>query len=158
MLHIAQPENAIWWFEQAHNNNILDYDWIGISYYPLWSEYDLNQLTIAIKEMTSAYGKRLMIAETAYPWTLENKDAAPNILGEEAMVNDIPFTTQGQLDYLEQLEESVIAGGGEGIIYWEPAWVSTGCSTRWATGSSWENAAQFGHSNKALHSMQWYKD
>ncbi|MDX1942916.1 MAG: glycosyl hydrolase 53 family protein, partial [Saprospiraceae bacterium] len=36
MLHIAQPENALWWFEQSSKNGISDYDWIGLSYYPLW--------------------------------------------------------------------------------------------------------------------------
>ena len=45
MLHIAQPENAIWWFEQASNNSVEDYDWIGLSYYPAnWSQYDLSNL------------------------------------------------------------------------------------------------------------------
>ena len=34
MLHIAQPENGLWWFEQATANGVTDYDWIGLSYYP----------------------------------------------------------------------------------------------------------------------------
>ena len=28
MLHIAQPENAIWWFNQANSNGVTNYDWI----------------------------------------------------------------------------------------------------------------------------------
>ena len=32
MLHIAQPENGIWWFKQATENGITDFDWIGLSY------------------------------------------------------------------------------------------------------------------------------
>ncbi len=27
------------------------------------------------------------------------------------------------------------------VVYWEPAWVSTKCGTRWGRGSNWENAA-----------------
>ena len=38
-LHIAQPENALWWFEEAQLNGVTDYDWIGISYYPKWSDH-----------------------------------------------------------------------------------------------------------------------
>jgi len=33
--------------------------------------------------------------------------------------------------------------GGVGVVYWEPAWVSTSCKTRWGTGSHWENATLF---------------
>ena len=42
MLHIAQPENGLKWFEQASQNGISDYDWIGLSYYPIWSTYTLD--------------------------------------------------------------------------------------------------------------------
>jgi arabinogalactan endo-1,4-beta-galactosidase len=35
MLHIAQPENGLWWFKQATDAGITDYDWIGLSYYPI---------------------------------------------------------------------------------------------------------------------------
>jgi arabinogalactan endo-1,4-beta-galactosidase len=28
-------------------------------------------------------------------------------------------------------------------VYWEPAWVSTSCPTRWGVGSHWENATLF---------------
>ena len=34
MLHIAQPENGIWWFKEAKENGVTDFDWIGLSYYP----------------------------------------------------------------------------------------------------------------------------
>ena len=74
MLHIAQPENGLWWFEQANAAGVTDYDWIGLSYYPLWSEYDLNSINAPIKTLIETYDKRLMIVETAYPFTLENVD------------------------------------------------------------------------------------
>ncbi|MGK0363470.1 MAG: hypothetical protein ACI85O_000515, partial [Saprospiraceae bacterium] len=34
--------------------------------------------------------------------------------------------------------------GGNGLVYWEPGWVSTTCSTPWAIGSHYENATFFG--------------
>jgi arabinogalactan endo-1,4-beta-galactosidase len=46
--------------------------------------------------------------------------------------------------------------GGEGVIYWEPAWVSTRCSTLWGQGSHWDNATLFDHENKATLGMQFY--
>jgi hypothetical protein len=33
------------------------------------------------------------------------------------------------------------------VVYWEPAWVSTDCSTRWGQGSHWENATFFDFQN-----------
>jgi hypothetical protein len=42
------------------------------------------------------------------------------------------------------LTQSLISNGGLGVVYWEPAWVSTDCSTRWGQGSHWENATFFG--------------
>lgn len=156
MLHIAQPENALWFFQEATQNGLTNYDWIGISYYPVWSDYSLAALPGAIETLVKNYQKRLMVLETAYPFTMNNKDAANNILGSDALIDGYPASEQGQFDYLVALEEAVVAGGGEGIIYWEPAWVSTGCSTQWGQGSHWDNATLFNHSNKATIGMGFY--
>ena len=156
MLHIAQPENGLWWFEQANAAGITDYDWIGLSYYPQWSDYDLNSINVPIKTLIETYDKRLMIVETAYPFTLENVDNANNILNEDALISGFPASQQGQLDYLNALKAKIFESGGEGVIYWEPAWVSTSCSTLWASGSHWDNATLFDHNNKSNLGMQFY--
>ena len=156
MLHIAQPENALWWFEQATANNISDFDWIALSYYPLWSEYKLNNVGPVLNKLITTYNKKLMIVETAYPFTLENNDEAGNILNSSALIDGYPATQKGQLDYLNKLVEVVKNSGGEGVIYWEPAWVSTNCSTLWGKGSHWDNATLFDHNNKANLGMTFY--
>jgi len=156
MLHIAQPENGLWWFEQATQNGITDFDWIGLSYYPLWSTYTLNNVSNPINTLINTYNKRLMIVETAYPFTLDNADTANNILNNDALISGYPATQQGQLDYLNQLQSIIENAGGEGLIYWEPAWVSTTCSTLWAQGSHWDNATLFDHEYKATLGLQFY--
>ena len=156
MLHIAQPENGLWWFEQATQNGVTDFDWIGLSYYPIWSTYTLNTVSTPLSTLINTYNKRLMIVETAYPFTLTNADNANNILGNDALISGYPATQQGQLDYLNQLKTVIENAGGEGLIYWEPAWVSTSCSTLWAQGSHWDNATLFDHDNKATIGMQFY--
>jgi len=157
MLHIAQPENALWWFKEATENGITDYDWIGLSYYPIWSEYNLDNVGGVFKSLIGTYKKRLMVVETAYPFTMENIDGANNILDNEALVSGYPASQQGQLDYLNQLTTSIREAGGEGLVYWEPGWVSTGCSTIWGQGSHWDNATLFDHDNKATKGMEFYK-
>lgn len=143
VLHIAQPENALWWFKQAHENGLTDFDIIGLSYYPQWSTYKLPDLPDAIKELKNTYHKDVMIVETAYPWTLKNFDKAGNVLDEKAVQPEFPATAKGQLLYLLTLTQLVKASGGLGVIYWEPAWVSTRCKTLWGKGSHWENASFF---------------
>jgi len=156
MLHIAQPENGLWWFEQATQNGITDYDWIGLSYYPKWSEYTLDNVSTAFKTLINTYKKRLMVVETAYPFTLENADSAGNILGEDALISGYLATEQGQLDFLNKLAEVIKNSGGEGLVYWEPAWVSSTCSTLWGQGSHWDNATLFDHNFKANLGMKFY--
>ena len=156
MLHIAQPENALWWFGEAFNAGITDFDWIGLSYYPLWSEYNLNTIDAPLKNLIETYAKKLMIVETAYPFTLINADSANNIIGENALIPGYPASQQGQLDYLNDLKTKISESGGQGIIYWEPAWVSTNCKTLWGQGSHWDNATLFDHNNKSTLGMQFY--
>lgn len=156
MLHIAQPENALWWFEQATSNGVTDFDWIGLSYYPIWSDFDLTNVSQPLSDLISTYKKRLMVVETAYPFTLENVDGANNILGQDAILSGYPATEQGQYDYLKKLKEIIESSGGEGLIYWEPAWVSTGCNTLWAQGSHWDNATLFNHELMPTKGMEFY--
>ncbi|WP_224483834.1 glycoside hydrolase family 53 protein [Robertkochia aurantiaca] len=156
MLHIAQPENALNWFAKAHQNKVTDYDWIGVSYYPIWSEYSLDNLNKPLEELRSKYRKKLMIVETAYPFTLENADQADNILGKKALIEKYPATQEGQLNYLLRLTEIIRKSGGSGLVYWEPAWVSTACKTRWGTGSHWDNATLFDHENKPTLGLSFY--
>lgn len=156
MLHIAQPENAIWWFEDATAAGVNDFDWIGLSYYPLWSDYKLDDVDSAFKILLDKYNKRLMVVETAYPYTLEDADEAGNILGTNALIDGYPASEEGQFKYLQDLQAIIASSGGEGLIYWEPAWVSTGCSTLWGTGSHWDNATLFDHDYKPTQGMQFY--
>ncbi len=159
-LHIAQPENALVWFKQAIAAGVTGFDVIGLSYYPKWSTYDLTNIGDAIAELRTTYNKDVMIVETAYPWTLEGYDQASNVLGSDSLVAGYGATPKGQYDYLMQLSSQIINAGGMGIIYWEPAWVSTSCSTLWGQGSHWENASFFypPTGNDALEAIMFFQD
>jgi arabinogalactan endo-1,4-beta-galactosidase len=143
MLHIAQPENAEPWFASAKAAGIVDYDIIGLSYYSKWSKETLAGLGASINRLHRRYGADVVVVETAYPFTQDNADPSPNLLGYDAVVPGYPATPQGQADYMKALAQTVISSGGTGVVYWEPAWVSTRCSTRWGQGSNWDNATFF---------------
>ncbi|WP_298486192.1 glycosyl hydrolase 53 family protein [uncultured Maribacter sp.] len=154
MLHIAKPEDAIWWFNKAKENDIVNYDWIGVSYYPKWSSIDVADLSDAISTLATTHNKKVMIVETGYPFTTENADAANNILGKSTY----PATQQGQLEYLLDLKREIKEGNGFGMVYWEPAWVSTECSTLWAQGSHWDNIALFDNDGNQTLGMNVFND
>ncbi len=150
MLHIAQPENVEPWFAAAAAAGVTDFDLIGISYYRRWSTQDLDGLFATINRLRHRYPADVMVVEAAYPWTLEHRDEMPNLLGADTLLPGYPATQDGQRRYLVDLTQQVIANGGVGVVYWEPAWISSSCKTRWGTGSSWENATLFDFAGRLL--------
>jgi len=153
LIHIAQPENAIWWFRDGVANGLEGFDIIGLSYYPQWSELGVREVGEHIAFLKSTYQKEVMIVETGYPWTIDSSsDNAGNVLGLESSLSTYGtlFSKVIQREFLTELTYLVKANGGLGVIYWEPAWVSSSCNTYWATGSHFENAALFDFDNQ-LH-------
>jgi len=152
VIHIADPSNAIWWFSTALDNELNDFDIIGLSYYPQWHNLDIAQLGTAVSDLHTTFGKPVWIVETGYPWTLDNNGDAGNILGEASILPGYvnPPTINSQKNFLIQLTYTVLNNGGMGVIYWEPDWVSTPCYTQWGQGSHYENATFFNFNNQ-LH-------
>lgn len=143
MLHIAQPEYVEPWFADAAKAGVTDFDMIGISYYRKWSKWSMAELGATIKRLRGRYKADVMVVETAYPWTLASGDESHNLLGEDSLIAGYPATPDGQLRYMVDLTQLVVDNGGNGVVYWEPAWTSNSCKTRWGVGSSWENASFF---------------
>jgi arabinogalactan endo-1,4-beta-galactosidase len=156
MLHIAQPENIVPWFDAATKAGVRGYDLIGISYYAKWSKWNLAQLKSTIAETKKRYGKDVIVVETAYPFTLENEDSMGNLLGADSLIPGYPATPAGQLRYMVDLTQLTLDAGGIGVVYWEPYWVSTQCSTPFGKGSGWENATWFDYArHEALPVFEW---
>ncbi len=146
ILHVAQPENTEWWFAQAEAHGVTDFDVIGVSYYPQWSTFSIAEMGAHAGYLRERFAKDVMIVETAYGWTRDAvTETADNILTQG--VRGYPFSPEGQRRFMTDLTQSLISNGGLGIVYWEPAWVSTPCSTRWGQGSHWENATFFDFRN-----------
>jgi arabinogalactan endo-1,4-beta-galactosidase len=56
---------------------------------------------------------------------------------------------------MKDLVQAIIDGGGNGIMYWEPAWISSPMRDRWGKGSSWENNALFDFEGNALPAINY---
>lgn len=149
MLHVAKPEEVEGWLRSARRAGVTDFDIVGISYYPGWSNHSLRTIDNVVSQIRERFEKDVIIAETAYPFTLDGApDAAGNILGEDFLLDGYAATPEGQRQFLIDLTQTVVDAGGLGVIYWEPAWVSTRCETLWGRGSHWDNATFFDFENE----------
>lgn len=144
LLHIAQPENVRPFFDALTTvGGVTDFDAIGFSYYSLWSSEPLASIDDHVAGWRSRYGRDVLLVETAYPWTLADADTYGNIYGPAGLVDGYPASPAGQRDYMIRLTQQVIDGGGAGVFYWEPAWITSGLKDLWGTGSSWDNNTLF---------------
>jgi len=150
-IHPAGPDNATWLIKDFIENGVTDFDIIGISYYWAWHKpTTIAQTGEIISQLRTSYpDKEVMIFETAHLWTWANNDSANNIY------NDIhpdysPPSPETQKAWMVDLTQTVMDAGGSGVIYWEPAWVSSPCHTQWGQGSHAENAAFFDFENELM--------
>jgi arabinogalactan endo-1,4-beta-galactosidase len=149
MLHYAGHQGSDVFFNLVKD---LDYDIIGLSYYPIWHGKSFSQLEQNLTQLSVLYNKKLMIAETAYPFTLGWNDWTNNIVGleDQLILPDFPATPQGQKDFVQQLKAMMKdVEGGIGLSYWGAELVAWNGEESTA-GSPWENQAMFDFNNQAL--------
>lgn len=143
MLHIdrgGDPDGAHWFFGNLAPY-ALDYDLIGISYYPFWHG-PFDRFSEVVLQLENRYGKPVMLIETAYPWTLAWKDNTHNPVGlPEHVLPGFPATPDGQAAFIRKLWEHVSSG----ICYWAPEYIA---APRF--GSHWENLALFNFEGEVL--------
>jgi arabinogalactan endo-1,4-beta-galactosidase len=152
MLHFAGMQGSDWFYNKVDNQ---DYDIIGISYYPWWHGKNLENLQFTLSDLKSKYKKDVLVAETAYPFTLGWNDWTHNIIGlqEQLILPDYPATLEGQEKFLFQIRSIVDSAGGIGISYWAPEWVAyKGHQSE--EGSHWENLALFDFENKVVPAIK----
>jgi arabinogalactan endo-1,4-beta-galactosidase len=152
ILHYAGFQGASDFF-QSINGQQVDYDIIGLSYYPWWHGTSLDSLGIAVKNIHQFFRKPVLIAETAYAWTTGGNDGTNNIFGNmTAFVPNIHPLPDGQAQFLSAVKTLVTTNSNEtdsGICYWAPDWVAFKGQAA-TDGSPWENMALFDFQGKAL--------
>ncbi|NJC26184.1 glycoside hydrolase family 53 protein [Neolewinella antarctica] len=149
-IHVAGPENASWLMAGFKKHGVTDFDVVGLSYYWAWHQPTTTARTgQIITELKDSYGKEVMIFETGYIWTLESNDTADNIIGS-VQTGYSPASPANQRRWLIDLTQEVYDRGGLGVLYWEPAWVSSPCFTPWGQGSHQEHASFFDFDSNLL--------
>jgi arabinogalactan endo-1,4-beta-galactosidase len=157
ILHVAGISDADYIANGVINlGGVTDFDILGISHYYIWATVNtMSDITARISNLKTKYGKKVMIVETAYPWTSAGADSYNNIISGSTSVPGYDISKEGQLKYLKDFTQAIIAGGGSGIMYWEPAWITSGLRDKWGTGSSWENATLFDFTGNSLPAIDY---
>lgn len=176
MIHLAEGGKAEmfdWYFSELEKRD-LEYDIIGLSYYPFWHG-TFADVQKTMNEVSEKFKKDVIIAETSYPFSYKNGDAHGNIIGSDEALHvggaTFPATVQGQYDAIAGIMDMIAdvpENRGAGFFYWEPAWIAADVGWIASEGDAWENHAMFdydeypgnggySYEGRALPSLNVYK-
>lgn len=156
IIHFAGIDNSDWFFNQIR---AIDYDFIGLSFYPIWHGKSLNNLKTKMQQLSNTHNKKILIAETAYPFTLDWNDWTNNIVGSDnqLILPEFPATPDGQKNFIKQIKKlTAEVENGMGFCYWGAeliAWKGNQSTDA----SPWENQALFDFNNKALSVLKEFR-
>ena len=162
-------------------DNDLDFDMIGMSYYPFW-DGGMDNMSRVLELIQERYGKKAFLAETSYAYTTKDGDGSGNSFSAGDEVAGYEATVEGQATILHDICEYVNNVGGIGMFYWEGAWIPVGPASQdnssiweeygsgWASsyssdydpedaavyygGCSWDNQALFDFEGHPLESLK----
>lgn len=156
MLHYAGLNNAKTFYSWL---DTLDFDQIGLSYYPKWHNQNLNAIASMLFDLGDTFDKEILWAELAYPFTLGWNDWTNNMVGDSTeIVSNFPPTPQGQNHYLGFMRSLIEnTNKGSGFCYWAPEWIAYR-GPQAQDGSPWENQALFNFNNRALPAIQIFNE
>ena len=151
MMHYDQGGNNS--LSQAFFGNLVaqgvPFDVIGLSYYPFFHGA-ISAMRQNVDALATQFHKKIVIAETQYPWTLANGnspigDSTGNFVWEPSQLSPgYPASPGGQLSFVTD-ELSILAqvpdGLGAGLFYWAPDWIP---------GVPWEPGTGIGTPNANL--------
>ena len=152
MLHYAGIGSGASWF--FNKMSAIDYDYIGLSYYPVWHGKVLADVSATINLLSQTHNKKVIIAETAYPFTLNWNDWTNNVVGlDDQLIPAYPATNAGQKNFLLAIKTLLKqTDNGIGFCYWGGEWVAFRGPTS-TNGSSFENMALWDFNNNSLPVM-----
>lgn len=126
-VHFTNPQKASNYktYAKQLNSHGVDYDVFASSWYPYWHG-TLANLTSVLKDVSDTYGKKVMVAETAWAHTYNDGDGYGNTVTKSSNSSSgYEVSAQGQADLICDVAKAVKAVGknGLGMFYWEPAWL-----------------------------------
>lgn len=185
MIHLDSGHNGEMhrdWFDNYLSHGGLDFDVIGLSYYPVWNG-PLKGLIDNMAALASRYGKGVAVAEVSQSFSTEDyaeheKLSASERKGAAAkkeLTDRLEFapTAEGQAKFMRAFMQGIRDipdGQGLGFFYWEPGWIPVKGSG-WAygpaltyiedkgpCGNEWANQVLFDYDGNALPALKEIRD
>ncbi|MFI6738608.1 arabinogalactan endo-beta-1,4-galactanase [Nonomuraea sp. NPDC050451] len=161
IIHTADADslaNARWFYDGIRAKGV-PWDLTALSYYCMWHG-SLSTLSSVINDARTRYGKPVIVAETAYPFTANNADSEPNVIGGSAPCSGYPATWSGQASNFTAVQNTARGAGAIGVFYWEPTWYAIQ-GNGWdpaninGTGDQWDNMATFNWTGGVNPNIRW---
>ncbi|MCM3885697.1 glycosyl hydrolase 53 family protein [Frankia sp. R82] len=117
-----------YFFDSLLHAGVTSFDVIGLSYYPFWNG-SLSDLRANLAVLAARYHRKILITETAYPWTMSGAKAGDWVTSARQLpdAQSLPATPAGQEQYFRQLRQilrDVPDHRGLGFLDWEPGWLT----------------------------------
>jgi arabinogalactan endo-1,4-beta-galactosidase len=144
-IHGGGREGLPKWFFGKFTRNPVDFDVMGLSFYPAWGD-GIDALKQNLADVVQIWGKDVLIAETSYPW-----HELPDNHGGTSIMR-WPQTPDGQKQFLHDLTEVLRAAPdhhGIGFCYWYPEAIPVPGMRIWRDGDE----ALFDQSGNALPAL-----
>lgn len=147
-----------WFYGLIHDYNV-DYDVIGVSYYPFWTSLWASQIRYWADRIIDIFNKDILIVETGYAWNQTLPDGTPGQLSHNGPYNE--FSKLGQRDFIADLSnqiKQVKSGRVLGYVYWDPIFIEVP-GLGWILGEKnyVSNTTLFGFGGERLPVLDAYK-
>jgi arabinogalactan endo-1,4-beta-galactosidase len=159
VIHTARVESGARWFYDGIRAQGVQWDVTALSYYCYWHG-SMSGMAGVVSDMKSRYGKPVILAETAYPYTTANHDGTANIITSSQPCSGHSATPAGQQANFAAVQNTSRNAGATGVFYWEPTWHAVP-GNGWDpaditnSGNGWENQAVFDRSGRINPNIRW---
>jgi arabinogalactan endo-1,4-beta-galactosidase len=86
MLHYAGITNAEWYFQKVSS---LDYDYIGLSYYPVWLRKSLTTLNDKMVSLSTTFTTKYLCRSSAYHLRFNGTIGQTTLLVENQLIQNM---------------------------------------------------------------------
>lgn len=151
------------WYAKCLNNQGVNYDVFATSFYPMWHG-STTDLGTTLTKIAKTYNKKVMVAETAYPYTYSNYDNTGNNVGSASSMNftNYSVSVSGQAASLRDVFAAVNSvnssksGYGLGAFYWAPEWIGVNESTSGTYGTGWASSSSGNYEKLYSSNVNFY--
>ncbi|MEJ3746297.1 glycosyl hydrolase 53 family protein [Actinomycetes bacterium KLBMP 9797] len=159
IIHTANAESmsAARWFYDGIRAQGVNWDITAQSYYCMWHG-SLGNLYNVLVDLRTRYGKPVILAETAYPFTTANADGTGNAVTSGC--SGYAQTWAGQATNFAHVQNTARDAGAIGVFYWEPTWYAVP-GNGWDpadinnSGDGWDNMATFNWTGQLNPNIRW---